>query len=230
MADFGVFVNIGAPNWGLLHRSQFKVRLPSLLGSSDRATQPLEHDLPLQPVCSGPAHSRAAECSKGGGGVPVLQQWLLSTTGSIGQRVIHTRRCCAVPSAHQLAEICHTSPCPALHQPPCRLRNRATKLQACLIACHLPAWPLSQARPALKPASPVQNLPDQNAGGKAPFALGDTIQVRLLDSDKKDDRGRAKIALTQLQPGEKGAPQGQRISSGPARAKRDVSPLPGGSW
>ena len=89
--------------------------------------------------------------------------------------------------------------------------------------------PLSPARAALKPASLVQNLPDQNLGGQAPFSLGDTIQVRLLESDKKDDRGRVKIALTQLQPGEKGAPQGQRISSGPAGAKRDVSPLPWGS-
>ena len=24
--EFGVFINIGAPNYGLLHRSQFKVR------------------------------------------------------------------------------------------------------------------------------------------------------------------------------------------------------------
>ena len=73
----------------------------------------------------------------------------------------------------------------------------------------------------------MQNQPAENAGGQAPFALGDTIQVRLLEKDKRDEKGRLKIALTQLQPGEKGAPRGQRISSGPARAKRNVSPFLG---
>ena len=51
--------------------------------------------------------------------------------------------------------------------------------------------------------------------------------MRLLEKDKRDEKGRLKIALTQLQPGEKGAPRGQRITSGPARAKRNVSPFLG---
>ena len=48
--------------------------------------------------------------------------------------------------------------------------------------------------------------------------------MRLLDKDKVDDRGRRKISLTQLQPGEQGAPRGQRVTSGPAGARKNVSP------
>ena len=56
--------------------------------------------------------------------------------------------------------------------------------------------------------------------GPPEFQLGDTIQTRFLDKDKFDDRGRRRISLTQLQPGEQGAPRGQRMNAGGSRNPR----------
>ena len=47
----------------------------------------------------------------------------------------------------------------------------------------------------------------------------------MLEKEKFDDQGRRKIALTQLQPGEQGAPQGQRMTRGTPRTPRAQASL-----
>ena len=90
VADFGVFVNIGAPNWGLLHRSQFKVRTLSLLGYSVQGETPMKDLCPLQSVCFGSGHSPHSSAAESGEALwrPCPPTMALSTACTIGCRAV----------------------------------------------------------------------------------------------------------------------------------------------